>query len=390
MKQKTFKQALIDLEPATIRLTNNAPFSFPFPKLDRQEMKRLYETNAVFEHYLFIRKPEAEKVNITGVFYSIKRGGRNYFWSSEIDFSVSITPTGMKGDLRRIPTTCQKEILQYLGVSPFLREDNYVFSSLWGYLFSKALYRDLFKGAIYSEETFYKALAKKYFRDKTIPWRVLKDWLEKCYSVDVFDLKAFTKNTANSMKAYVKADGEKKSLLKDMLSMAIKEDTVIDFCWSDRRLKEEHQAQILRLTEKELAEKKENPINEFSFDEDGFVFLNTEKDVFLEAKMMSNCLYSCYYEKMLKHNYLAFHYASPETESGVCFGVRYDPVKKVSILDQARHRFNQLITEKEKTTINTFVEKHKEKFTAFFNKFQSEPVASLAVEPAPVFDDLPY
>jgi hypothetical protein len=104
-----------------------------------------------------------------------------------------------------------------------------------------------------------------------------------------------------------------KQLYCDILSYAIDNNQIIDFTWSTKRLNEEHLRQIRLANAKEISSKEQKPIYDLTFElPKNIELLNTELDIFMEGMKMSHCLYRCYYGKIKKHNYIAFHMTDPE------------------------------------------------------------------------------
>ena len=89
---------------------------------------------------------------------------------------------------------------------------------------------------------------------------------------------------------------------------------IVDFTWSDKRIREEHKRQINTLMSKEIEEKENIPI----FDDVDKIntteikVINTEKDVFIEGSNMHHCLYTNYFKRIKNREYIAFHMTSPE------------------------------------------------------------------------------
>lgn len=109
------------------------------------------------------------------------------------------------------------------------------------------------------------------------------------------------------------ADPATASILADMVVQAIALSKKINPRWSYRRLQAEHQAYTRRLTARKLEIKHAEPIHEAlegkeTFPEYGARLLNNEKEVFAEGEEMSHCVYSCYFPRIKRKEYLAFSF----------------------------------------------------------------------------------
>ena len=332
------------------------------PPTDRETLKNHWKERISSDAFISCGKKD-DTVYLFLNHYVVRRVGNKYFYTKNTIQTVVIKPNGVK--VSQEIASSVSLILSALGFK--IAEDIYNQSPVFHYkLMSPAVVRAIITGKIYSFETFYKFCASYFFKLKNCPWKLFRDFTEQGH-LNLYDLRDFTPSVENSMRVYLSADLPKKRLLEDMMKYAIELDKPINFRWSDRRLKEEHQKQILAVREGELKTKKEDPINEFSLSEPKFTFLNTEKEVFLEADTMHNCLYRCYYNDMLKHKYLAFHYKSTTAEDGICVGIRYSPHINEAYIDQYYGICNTRASLEDGNAIEDFFKKHKQEFDDFFH-----------------------
>lgn len=206
------------------------------------------------------------------------------------------------------------------------------------FILKPSLLKSILLGNIYSEETLCKSILRRCYHCKTISWKTFRDYLKHSYLFNycnIIDLMTFTKNAEESIKILLKK--EDNWLQCDLIKSAIKLDEVVDLTWSQKRLEEEHQRQVRILNLKELQSKSQNPIFDRDFSNLEFKQLNTELDVFQESLDMNHCLYHCYYNKMLKKNYIAFHI------NNVTLGVCWDREQQAAIIDQIRGRHNETV-----------------------------------------------
>ena len=192
-------------------------------------------------------------------------------------------------------------------------------------------------------------------------------YCEHHWSISLFDIRDFTKNPEESIKIYL-ASGQK-DIYSNLLTYAVQLGQVVDFSWSERRIREEHQKQISKCREKEISNKKNDPIYETVLETKNIKLLNTEKDVFLEGETMSHCLYNCYFDRIKSKNYIAFHMFTPED---CTFSVRFE--QDTPILDQIylKHDFNvkpetkQIAIDFIKENESILMKMHKEKGNAYY------------------------
>ncbi len=110
------------------------------------------------------------------------------------------------------------------------------------------------------------------------------------------------------------ADSETTSILADMVIQAISLSKKINPRWSFKRIQAEHQKYTRLLMAAKLDAKHDEPIHEKlagleDFPEYEARLLNNEKETFNEGETMHHCIYSCYYPKIKRKEYLAFSFA---------------------------------------------------------------------------------
>lgn len=207
-----------------------------------------------------------------------------------------------------------------------------------------------------NEEDLIKKLLKITFKTDKISWRTYRSYI--CNSnniypyINVFNLLDFTVNPEECLKYYNNCkDSNERSLMHDLLSSAADLDEKIDFRWSLKRKISEHSRQINKLLECELSTKENKPIfKEDTFSAHNITLLNTELDVFKEANLMSNCLYSCYWNAIKNKHYLAF---KVEGKERCTLGVRINNGK--AVFDQVHTIRNGNASEKTENLVKIFV-----------------------------------
>ena len=80
--------------------------------------------------------------------------------------------------------------------------------------------------------------------------------------------------------------------------------------------------------------------------------LNTEKSIFHEGKSMCHCLYSCYYERIKCHQYIAFHMTFPES---CTFSVKLNHNNEV-IMDQIYAKYDKHVSTETEFIAQQFID----------------------------------
>ena len=307
----------------------NFPESKCFNKISNLSVNGMfYNQNLSYEEkYYFVGKSYqfVQRLNvIDGKFYyiqydkEIKRTGNQFYPVIANKKSIYI-------DSKEIGLHCEAsiiiDILKHLDITWFKDIDEAVISR---YITNKIIFKRILTNKIYNEETFYKAIASS-FKVSNVSWKAVREY---CYFNahhlgffwhSLTDLNTFTRNIEESIKIlYTNRDNwSKLQALSDLLNYAIQFNQIVDFTWSDRRMREEHQYQIEKANALEINSKSESPIYHLPYPDD-FLFpssirlLNNEKDIFMEGQMMHHCLYRCYFGFIKSHDYMAFHMTSPE------------------------------------------------------------------------------
>ena len=94
-----------------------------------------------------------------------------------------------------------------------------------------------------------------------------------------------------------------------------------------------------------------------------FKLLNTEKDIFIEGSTMHHCLYTCYYDKIKNHNYIAFHLDFPEECTlGIC------TYNEEICLNQIYKKYDQPVSNETRQYALDFIKTHQEDLKKLFNQ----------------------
>lgn len=338
-------------EPAWV----NGFYSLPYS----EKMKLVGKS---YTYYSGIRK--GDSLRLYYVMRNVSRSGRRIFIQTRSSPILSIINNKIY-DYE--PARCNgylKDILKIFGCSLSI-------NSYQDYNPMSAVNKNILKGilcnTIYNEETLYKRIARVKFGLRDFEWKEIR-WVmshSRClWGFSFMDLRDFTIDFNNSLRVLrslvESSQYNQLRLFRDTLSLATQLDEKINFNWSYKRLESEHKRQVAKLTKKELESVEEVKM----FDKEGielppdWILLDSEKEVFLEAEKMHNCLYKSYYESIKSGRYLAFHYKTDESDD-ITIGLWFDSHVNTMTLDQAYGVSNKKISE----------DLHKQ-FTEQVSKFQ--------------------
>jgi hypothetical protein len=275
---------------------------------------------------------------------SLERRGKRFYIYSRYTPSVIITPRSIKakGDINYLfKFLCAKYGIKY-DYLPLSRVSH----------IPTTIFKDILIGKVWGEESLYKDWMS-ILKIKNVSWRVFAKYYSLLETHYLYDMQSFTKNLENSMKVLIDRmeNRENAAIYIDALTSAAQLNQIIDFTWSEKRMESEHQKQMDLVLEQELTLKDKYPIYDTSFRSSNFILLNTEMDIFKEAKNMHHCLYNCYYSKIKNHDYIAFHINAPES---CTLGIRRAPNNDI-ILDQIYLKYDKPVAEETRKIALDFI-----------------------------------
>lgn len=140
-------------------------------------------------------------------------------------------------------------------------------------------------------------------------------------------------------------------LLRDMIEQAYALEEHINLMWSDKRLNEEHTKWSRELMKLTIGTKSEEPVWSESiaetFRQHGLELCNTEQRVFEEGYLMHHCVYTNYWHRIQRKEYIAL---SMQLEDGpVTIGLhKWNDTYE---FDQAYHKFDKALSRYEKNRV---------------------------------------
>lgn len=301
----------------------------------------------MFEHFL---KSDDEHLYYKKTCHQICRIGRTFFIKKLQVGSIYITPKSVKTNFPSRETFA--EFLQLLNIKLWknVRE-----CSEYHLLNKPSILKDILTGHVYNDESLWKRYALHAFKLKNVSWKDFKI----CYNhhFNILDLVHFTKNVDNSLRILAKEcelrPFGKITILRDALKLAVKLDQIIDLNWSDKRMEQFHQEQVRIDNAIKIANMPQNPIFDQIIGNEHITMLNNEREIYEEGLNMHHCIHSCYFHRIKKQEYIAFHMTLPED---CTFGIKI--VSGEVILDQIYLKYDRHVKDETRQVALDFIKKH--------------------------------
>ena len=348
----------------------------PFPDLSALSYKEAYKLSTEGFRSFRILSVKEESIYCALKVVSVARSGRKFYKKSEIREYLYIGPSEV--NIKRSSYDEIEFLLQLAQIDWFKDIPQHVTHR---YFLSSSILKSILVRTIYNEETFYKAIAKRIYHID-ISWRAMKKFCESEYlHINLVDVFAFCVRPERGLMRFMEAPFELRQEMIDMLTMAVQLNQMIDFCWSEARIHEEHQKQIEIKQAAEIARKSRTPIYNGFDTPDNIKLLNTELDVFMEGTRMHHCLYSCYWNRIKSHKFIAFHMTVPEdcTFSVILCNDKHP------ILEQCHLKHNRSVSKETRDQILKFIEDNSSQLKEMFNQKVEEDSFDLF---APIHVDL--
>lgn len=212
-----------------------------------------------------------------------------------------------------------KILLRYMNVDWFLKlKDCETYSNIdFNRLLTKTISEKIVNGKIKNPEQLFKTFLQSSYKQKNIPWKLVRDLLNNRKLKQFYDISLMTifNHTTNPISALVKLTNGSLSLdyltlLNDTFNQCFILNKKVNLSWSYKRLADEHEKMTTELMEEELNTKDNTPI-EYIGDVNllnGMTIINNEVDAFKEANFMHNCIYTNYWNKIASRRYVVIKY----------------------------------------------------------------------------------
>lgn len=349
MKQTITLRQFLKQAPREIHQFNKPEWFDNFKELSYAQKYHLYiDFHPVFEYFL---KSDDEHLYYKKTSHQICRIGRTFFIKKIQIASVYITPKSVKINFPNMVPF--REFLQLLNIK--LWRDIQGCSE--AHILNKpSILKDILTGHIYNDETLWKRYALHAFKLKNVSWKDFKT----CYNhqFNILDLVHFTKNIDNSLRILAKECElspcyGKITMLRDVLKLAVKLDQIVDLNWSDKRMEQFHQEQIRIDNAVKIAKMPQIPIFDQLIGNEHITMLNNEKEIYEEGLNMHHCIHSCYFNRIKRQEYIAFHMTFPED---CTFGVKI--ASGEVILDQIYLKYDRHVKDETRQVALDFIKKY--------------------------------
>lgn len=348
MKQTITLRQFLKQAPREIQQFNKPEWFDNFKELSYIQKYNLYiNQTPMFEHFL---KSDDEHLYYKKTCHQICRIGRTFFIKKLQVGSIYITPKSVKTNFPSRETF--DEFLQLLNIKLWknIRE-----CSEYHLLNKPSILKDILTGHVYNDESLWKRYALHAFKLKNVSWKDFKI----CYNhhFNILDIVHFTKNVDNSLRILAKecelSPYGKITTIRDVLNLAVKLDQVIDLNWSYKRLEQFHQEQVRIVNALTIASKPQTPIFDQLIGNEHITMLNNEREIYEEGLNMHHCIHSCYFNRIKKQEYIAFHMTFPED---CTFGVKI--ASGEVILDQIYLKYDRHVQDETRQVALDFIKKH--------------------------------
>jgi hypothetical protein len=353
MKQTITLRQFLKQAPREINQFNKPEWFDNFKGLSYTEKYNLYiNQTPMIEHFL---KSDDEHLYYKKTCHQIYRIGKTFFIKKIQVGSVYITPKSVKINLPSQETFA--EFLQLLNIKLWKDTRECLVYPEYQLLSKPSILKDILTGHVYNDETLWKRFALHAFKLKNVSWKDFKT----CYkNFNIPDIVHFTKNVDNSLRiiaAEYKIDpwGPRMITIRDTLNLAVKFDQIIDLNWSNKRLEQFHQEQIRLANALEIASKPQIPIFDQLIGNEHITMLNNEREIYEEGLNMHHCIHSCYFNRIKRQEYAAFHMTFPED---CTFGVKI--LDGQPFLDQIYLKYDKPVQRETSRIAEKFIEKHNE------------------------------
>ena len=278
--------------------------------------------------------------------------GSKVFWKKTSGDNVTFKGGNIYGNLAPF-----RHILIEVFNYDWIKDNEWVSQLL---LERKDLWKMIFSGKITNPEILCKTFSRKYFKG-VFSYATLKEYARYRSSTPLWDLYYHTTNPEEALKRCCSCDYTYETLFMDCLHYAKILNTKINPMWSGKRLHAVHQQQI-ELTQKAKIDKV--PCDEVfpAYEADGLSLINNERECYLEACKMHNCVHSCYWKRIARGSYLIARGMVGSSKDkqyvDVGIGVKTEGNNIVLRLDQVHTIYNGSVDNDTERLCYNWIEEH--------------------------------
>lgn len=256
-------------------------------------------------------------------------------------------------------------------------------------IFNRTTVKMILDGKITSQEALWKAYLKSAYHTKQIPWKLFRDYAADTFTerISIWDILSFTKNPAVSLQKWLEYNRKNSAYneniqwyhdeeaqcvvsdLRDLLFLAAQLGEKVDFSWSPKRIKAEHQRQVLQMNKYEVDNKSDEHLYQLPSTAD-VTPLVSEKDIFKEGLTMEHCIYRVYYQRIKNKEYIAFSLHKDDPARKSTAGVIVESNGDLRI-EQIRAYRNGQCEEEDFDIMEDYLKKYHDEITKVLNKPKS-------------------
>lgn len=173
---------------------------------------------------------------------------------------------------------------------------------------TKGLLEKVLRGKVTNPTEACKYLIGAYRWPKTTSPELLRRFIKNKDSKPVLLTRALVAKDLNAVLS-LKDEPE---FIGDLVKQALVLDKKVDFTWSDKRVRAEHDGWTKAIMALELELFEDEPLSYGTLELPGGVqLLSTKKEVFCEGTAMSHCIYTNYWDVIQRGSYIAMHVDTP-------------------------------------------------------------------------------
>ena len=228
----------------------------------------------------------------------------------------------------------------------------------------KNLLKKVLEGKVTNRHNLVKTYMKSAFSLTPPQYDTVERYMDShTFSVPVADIRDFTTDVNAAMLLILEGDHETRGLFSDLIGDAIALDKKINPKWSLKRMKQEHQANIKVILEKQLDAESDDSIYieplDIAFQGYRFKTINSPRQALMESRTMHNCVFYNYWQKAAQRRYILFHMSNDSEDMSLGFHIETRDGQPQIRFDQVHTIHNGNATQQAKAAATAFLEEHR-------------------------------
>lgn len=229
--------------------------------------------------------------------------------------------------------------------------NNWMNNSYWDFM-TKSLVEKILAKKITNEQDLAKAILKLH-RVKGSHSKFHTAITERSLSKQRFLIGVnCAKNFDHFLDHHVNNSHDYNNDLFDLERQAVTLNRKIDYTWSEKRIKSEHEAwtkELMSIEAESIPDQTVTSLQRFDgLFPNNWEILNTQKRVYIEGKSMNHCVYTNYWDAIKAGNYLAVHIIYGDEEATLGMRLNYDKYN----IHQLYTKHNQRVSDEMQNYVN--------------------------------------